>query len=124
MNKQSAGRFLARRGILLIVLTLGAVLWFKAGPPEPTYKDVGLSRWLNGSMVTRTGPGSYPGSGSMGQVLQAVGPEALPWLVHEFQGPGGQAFRSPVYGWEGRLHQKNSLPRRCLPKVLFPRWHI
>lgn len=106
-------------GCVILVLALVCCLrsFFSAGPSEPVYRGLRLSSWLDGSAVIRTSPGMSLASGrAMADVIQSVGPEALPWLVSEVElsgrpGLGDLACRSYV-----RLWQTSGLARPLLPR--------
>jgi len=77
-------RAVARRALSwFLMLCVVAVILLVAAtrdsrrPPEPVYKGVGLSKWLGGGVSSPR---------SMLEVINSVGPEALPWLVSALPG--------------------------------------
>ena len=66
------------------------------GPHEPVYEGVGLSAWLDGTTVHG---GGLAQTKKMSEVLNSVGPEALPWLTHTFEINNGKEGLS-------KLHQR------------------
>src|SRR6266404_2319679 len=95
-------------GALVVVFLLGStsVLWwaFRSTVPEPEYQGIGLSVWVDGTMVKRTN------AIEMARVLHTVGPEALPWLVEAAERRG--SFKNSLYLRYVKLYRNNSLVRR------------
>ena len=69
------------------------------GPSEPGYQGLGLQTWLDGSTVSQTSPGRFASAKAMCNVIQSVGPEALPWLVSELEQSGRPGFKDLVFQW-------------------------
>jgi len=102
--------------ILVPALVCCFRLFFEAGPSEPVYRGLGLSRWLDGSTVIRTSPGYLSSAKAMSDVIQSVGPEALPLLVGEVEQSGRPGLKDIVCQCYVRLWLKSGLIRSWLPR--------
>jgi len=96
---------------VVAIIVLAVATGVSRRPPEPVYSGVGLSQWL-GEGVSNVH--------RMVEVINSVGPEALPWLVSALP---GLEFEQRYETWLQRLSQKNPVANRLLLKFTNPRRH-
>jgi hypothetical protein len=121
MEPRSRKRFWIVLGAALLLIAAASALYveFGRGPPEPVYEGVRLSAWLDGS-TTHGAPAAE--LIHRANVLYAVGPEALPWLVHAFEIDNGREGRSKLHRWYVRFYFNNPRMRPFIPVPSNPRW--
>src|SRR5579872_5607474 len=104
-------------GALALGVSITIVLIIGAGPREPKYRGVGLSKWLDGTMARK----SRDSMAEMGSVLQSVGPESLPWLVHAFE-IYTQKNGHVIARWYWRQYIKHAKAWKWLPRPPDMHW--
>lgn len=107
---QTRRRWSACIGLAAITLITVIVVCIGTGPCEPEYRGAGLSQWLDGTMARKGVSGR-----EMREVLDSVGPEAVPWLIQLLE------RRESIFD-KGylRLYHKWSAPR-WLPEPRLPK---
>jgi len=65
---------------VLIAVAAGVVLFWPRGPKEPVYQGKKLSQWLEGTLPARSTDEFHAAE----KAVQAIGTNALPWLMFEF----------------------------------------
>lgn len=118
-------------GCVIVALALVCSFrWFShRGPIEPVYQGLRLSRWLDGSTMVRmsavpTSPSrlaaAIAASKARAQVVQSVGPEALPWLLTEVEQAGRPGLRDVACRSYLRLWLASGFIRPWLPRPSGP----
>lgn len=78
------------------------------GPAEPKYRGIGLTKWLNATVVTEKIVTREEWQVALDS---ACGPEMVPWLIALVQKRDGVLAHGHL-----QLYQKYAWARRCLPK--------
>jgi len=105
-------------GALAIVLFVDACM-FLNGPPEPVYKGIGLSKWLDDSYTHNLSSRVSDPVLIRDQVFQSLGPEALPWLSRAI---AYQDFRRRLNRSCEQFCRKHPLAGRWLSRHLDFNW--
>src|SRR5437867_4601560 len=111
--RQARRRWSACIGLAAVTLITVIVVGITTGPREPEYQGVGLSLWLDGTMV-RKGTSAM----EMREVLDSVGPEAVPWLIQLLKRREGILEKEYLRLYRKRLFHK---PFARAPAPV-PRW--
>jgi len=99
-------RCATRIGLGAVALIAVIVVAVSAGPREPMYRGEGLLKWLDGTMVKKGIP-----KVEMIDLLESVGPEAIPWLIELLEKRDTPLDRRYL-----RLYRKLGASRRWFPE--------